>query len=58
MRFEKRQVLKADGRRLVYYHFPETATPEETHAFGELTDEEPAPAVQAVPEPPKPRAEG
>jgi hypothetical protein len=33
MRYEKKQVTKEDGRYLVYYHFPETATPEQTAAF-------------------------
>lgn len=33
MRVEKKQITKEDGRFLTYYHFPETAAPEETAAF-------------------------
>jgi hypothetical protein len=33
MRLEKKQIVKEDGRYLVYYHFPDTATPEQTLAF-------------------------
>lgn len=33
MHIEKKQIQKEDGRKLIYYHFPETATSEETDAF-------------------------
>ena len=33
MRLEKKRVLKEDGRYLLYYHFPDTATPEQTGTF-------------------------
>ena len=36
MRMEKKRILKEDGRYLVYYHFPDTASPEETAAFTEI----------------------
>lgn len=33
MRMEKKRILKEDGRYLVYYHFVESATEEQTVAF-------------------------
>lgn len=33
MRMEKKRILKEDGRYLIYYHFPDTATPEQTGTF-------------------------
>lgn len=33
MRYEQKQITKEDGRLLVYYHFPDTATPDQTAAF-------------------------
>ncbi len=33
MDYEKKQIAKEDGRYLIYYHFPETATPDQTAAF-------------------------
>jgi hypothetical protein len=39
MRMLKKQVLKEDGRYLVYYHSPETATPEQAAAFASVEAE-------------------
>jgi hypothetical protein len=39
----KKQIRKDDGRYLIYYHNPETATPEQTAAFASI--EAPAEAV-------------
>jgi len=36
MRLSKKQVLKEDGRYLIYYHNPETATPEQTAVFAAI----------------------
>ena len=33
MIYEKKYVTKEDGRSLVYYHFPDTATEAQTAAF-------------------------
>ena len=33
MQMEKKITTKEDGRFLVYYHFPDTATEEETQVF-------------------------
>ena len=33
MQMQKKITLKEDGRFLVYYHFPDTATEEETQVF-------------------------
>ena len=33
MPMQKKVTRKDDGRYLIYYHFAETATPEETAAF-------------------------
>jgi len=38
---EKKRILKEDGRYLLYYHFPESATPEQTKAFEAV----PAPVI-------------
>ncbi|CCW35873.1 hypothetical protein CWRG_02010 [Chthonomonas calidirosea] len=40
MRMQKKVTLKEDGRYLIYYHFPDTATPEETAAFEALEETE------------------
>ena len=34
-----KSVRKADGRRLIYFHFPATATPAQTAAFEAAGDE-------------------
>ena len=36
MRMEKKRILKEDGRYLIYYHFPDTATPEQTGTFAAI----------------------
>lgn len=36
MQMEKKRVLKQDGRYLVFYHFPATATPEQTALFEQI----------------------
>lgn len=33
MQMQKKKTLKEDGRFLIYYHFPQTATAEETSVF-------------------------
>ena len=33
MRYEQKQITKADGRYLVFYHFPDSANPEQAEAF-------------------------
>lgn len=33
MRMQKKIILKEDGRYLIYYHFPDTASEEETTTF-------------------------
>ena len=38
MQMEKKRILKEDGRYLVMYHFPESATPEETAVFAAIAD--------------------
>lgn len=55
MPMQKKVTRKDDGRYLIYYHFPETATAEETAAFDavegtseELPDD--SPSVGVVPE--------
>ena len=40
MQLEKKQIEKEDGRYLVYYHFPESATPEENTVFAAIQDGE------------------
>ena len=42
MQMQKKITLKEDGRFLVYYHFPDTATPEETQAFEAVQEEKSA----------------
>jgi hypothetical protein len=50
MQMEKKRIHKEDGRYLVYYHFPDTAGPEETQAFAEVVPTgEPEPSIPAVP---------
>lgn len=39
MRMEKKITTKEDGRFLVYYHFPDTATEEETNVFEGIEEE-------------------
>jgi hypothetical protein len=41
MQMEKKRIRKEDGRYLVYYHFPASATPEETAAYGAIEPERP-----------------
>lgn len=41
MRMDKKRILKEDGRYLLYYHFPDSATPEQTEAFEAV----PAPVI-------------
>lgn len=36
MRMEQKQTRKEDGRRLIYYHFPATATSEESAVFAAI----------------------
>ena len=48
MQMEKKRLLKEDGRYLVTYHFPESATPEESAVFAAITD---APEAGLEPEP-------
>lgn len=36
MRIEKKQTIKEDGRYLVYYHFPDSASEEQTTAYEEI----------------------
>jgi hypothetical protein len=33
---EKKRILKEDGRYLLYYHFPESATEEQTATFASI----------------------
>lgn len=33
MKIEKKTLQKEDGRSITFYHFPESATPEQTAAF-------------------------
>ena len=44
MRMEKKQILKDDGRYLVYYHFPDSASPDETQVFSEIESTDSSPA--------------
>ncbi len=39
MQMEKKITTKEDGRFLVYYHFPDTATEEETQVFEGIEEE-------------------
>jgi hypothetical protein len=45
VRIEKKQIRKEDGRVLVYYHFPETATELERQVFEEIESQKQAKAV-------------
>jgi len=36
MHMQKKKTLKDDGRFLTYYHFPDTATPEETAVYDSI----------------------
>ncbi len=36
MRMEKKQLRKEDGRYLVYYHFPDSASTEETQVYADI----------------------
>ena len=40
MQMQKKRILKEDGRYLVYYHFVESATAEQTAAFAEVVPAE------------------
>lgn len=42
---QKKRVLKEDGRYLIYYHFPETATADETVVFDRIDAAKPADAT-------------
>lgn len=44
MQIQKKETLKEDGRFLIYYHFAETATEEETAVFDAIV-----PLVPTVP---------
>ena len=44
MQIEKKQILKEDGRYLVFYHFAETATPEQTAVFAAVPAQMPSEA--------------
>ena len=55
MQFEKKQITKEDGRYLVFYHFPDTADPDQTGAFESVESFDagagsspPAPAIAPV----------
>lgn len=53
MRFEKKETVKPDGRYLVYYHFPDTASETQATAFANAETEPASPAAQKdVSEPP------
>jgi len=43
MQLEKKQIVKEDGRYLVYFHFPATATEEQTAAFHDVETHAPNP---------------
>ncbi len=47
MRIEQKKTRKEDGRSLIYYHFPATATPEETAVFAAITSIDPLTEVAA-----------
>ena len=47
MRVEKKQITKEDGRYLVYYHFPDTASDDQTRAFQSADTPPAAPAPPA-----------
>jgi hypothetical protein len=38
MQMEKKRIMKEDGRYLVLYHFPESATLEESAVFAVIAD--------------------
>lgn len=48
MRMERKQILKDDGRYLVYYHFPDSASPNETDVFNSITEGETLPSTAPV----------
>ncbi|HEV2473806.1 MAG TPA: hypothetical protein VGS41_14110 [Chthonomonadales bacterium] len=48
MELEKKRIIKPDGRYLIYYHFPESATEEQTAEFAAC------PAVAEPAEPARP----
>jgi len=56
MRMEKKRILKEDGRYLVYYHFPDSAGPEETQVYADI-DPAVAEAGHGADAPTKPTAE-
>lgn len=49
MRLEKKLVVKEDGRYLLYYHFPETATAEQSEVFAALPASAPESAGNRAP---------
>lgn len=57
MHMEKKQVTKEDGRFLTYYHFPETATSEETAAFEAVEGQVVSVTDPTQPSPAKPALE-
>lgn len=50
MQMKSKEVTKDDGRYLVFYHFPESASPEQTEAFerSEAYAQEAADAARAA----------
>lgn len=38
MQYEKKQIVKEDGRYLIYYHFPATAGLEQSAAFAKAEE--------------------
>lgn len=54
LRFQKKATTKEDGRSLIYYHFPDTATDSQTQAFNKapaivLECESDAPPADRIP---------
>ena len=41
MQIEKKQILKEDGRYLVFYHFPASASEEQTTSYAQIPAAEP-----------------
>ena len=58
MRMEKKTILKDDGRYLIYYHFAESATPEQKAAFDAVTPAQPGAETTAAPASPVASGEG
>ncbi len=49
MNYEKKQIAKEDGRHLVFYHFPDTASEEQTAAFRSAEDYAAKAAAAVIP---------